>query len=109
MSSALQYNETVEILIAGEPVKLTACPAYKRGAYYVGRVDVAGRPFKVKAICVQSTAGGRAWLAWDERLEKKLELHSLGDSNRRSTEINIGPTKGEYIVVIHPLSENEDE
>ncbi len=96
-------------------VTLKACPEYKSGAYYVGRIIVGGTTFKVKAICVQSTAGGRGWLAWDERLEKKLEVLSVGDSNRRPVMLDITahgaprPVEGEYLVCIHPCSESDDE
>jgi len=96
-------------------VTLKACPDYELGAYYVGRIIVGGKRFKVKAICVQSTAGGRGWVAWGEKLEKKLEVLSVGDSNRRAVELDITPpgaterVQGQYIVCIHPLSESDEE
>lgn len=93
-------------------VHLKACPKYKSGAYYVGRMTVGGTEFKVKAIIVQSTAGGRGWYSWDERLEDKLERHCLGDSNPRSVNVKLSRDGepeliADAIVIIHPMSEYE--
>ncbi|MFA6132501.1 MAG: hypothetical protein WC869_00640 [Phycisphaerae bacterium] len=96
-------------------VTLKACPKYKLGAYYTGRLIVGGVTFKVKAICVCSTAGGRAWMAWDEKLDDRLGILQVGDNNRRAVTLDITPPggttpeAGNYIVCIHPRSDSDSD
>lgn len=91
-------------------VILRACPKYKLGAYYVGQLKIMNTWFKVKAIHVLSTAGGRAWMASVDELDEKLRLLELNDFPR-PTQINIAPHGQpeqlcDFVVVIHPFSES---
>jgi len=109
-----EYDETVHIRLHsqqfGLPVTLKACPKYKRGAYYVGRIKIGTTEFKVKAICLVSCAGGRSWAAWDERLDKKLEKYDVCSSMALPVQITIGlGVVGDYFIIIHPCGESDVE
>ena len=84
----------------GLQVVLTMNPKFNPGAMYEGKVSIGEVGFEIVAIAIQSTAGGRALMAWDERLEKRFDhLESFAEKPLLRTVV-LG--HGEYVIAMFP-------